>query len=535
MVLLPVSSMAQIEEEVREEKPDTTTFYIRVRPNTPLLPFKQQGDKVLYDGVDTQLKDILDDHVIFDFKRTFEKVRSDILRRTYFVKTLSSNLKETLLKEAPTIFEFAERVPDPAVATFYPDDYGLTNKSGVYKGAPAVLDYYDYLGVPQAWAYTTGSRDVIIGISDGALPVDDPDFKDKITVIRESPLAGGHGYSIAATAVAQGNNGYGIPGICYDCSVYATTYTASFNTLEHLVELSQAGARVINCSWISGAKHETAQAAINEMHENGTIIVAGAGNRGWRPHKGEKYYYPASYDNVISVTSVAYKYPTVYDNLNILESGTYYAQNIENYLGRSIGFRGNDPENEPYIWGATTATLNPAVDIAAPGLLIFSFGNYLLKPEYQYNEFQSTSMATPMVTGTIGLMLSLHPGLTPDEVESILKITSTNINYIPANRKFAGHYGSGALHTGRAVKMTHDLISPSEEVIIENQFFDRWDFVVNALSKQVRIRNQVFALDASLQLTAKQKIVLKPGTSLSSTNAKGIVLRIDPELEKQED
>ena len=83
--------------------------------------------------------------------------------------------------------------------------------------------------------------------------------------------------------------------------------------------------------------------------------------------------------------------------------------------------------------------------------------------------------------------------------------------------------------------MTHDLISPSEEVIIENQFFDRWDFVVNALSKQVRIRNQVFALDASLQLTAKQKIVLKPGTSLSSTNAKGIVLRIDPELEKQED
>ncbi len=40
------------------------------------------------------------------------------------------------------------------------------------------------------------------------------------------------------------------------------------------------GVKVINCSWVGQLTYQTAQDVIDEMFENGTIIVAGAGNKG---------------------------------------------------------------------------------------------------------------------------------------------------------------------------------------------------------------------------------------------------------------
>jgi len=524
---------------------DTLRLYIRTVPSVSEISFTKEGNRLKYTGADPVLKRVLQDEELLQFERTFTTAKNDLLKRTYAVQVITpkvnplseeqlGNLKTKLIQEAPHIFEFGEVVADTTVKVYYPNDYGMTIKGKENKGFPVSLKHYDYLGLPQAWAYTTGAKKIAIGIVDGSLPEDSPDFNDKVIQMRKAPLAGGHGYNSGANAAAQGDDGYGIPGVCYDCDLFGSTYAASFKTFEQMVELSEAGAKVINCSFVSTQYYETAQAVINELYANGTLVVAGAGNRDWNETKGERLYYPASYDNVFSVTGISYKYETPYDNFGISNTGNYYAQNIKNYLGRSLGFPDNNPENTPFIWPVSTATLNPKVDIAAPSVLVFSYGNYSLKPEYIYNKYQSTSMASPLVAGTFGLIFSLYPKMPLLEAESIVRMSATNISHIPANKPYEGNYGAGGLHAGRAVKMAYELITPSETLIIENQSFTRWDFKLTAVSRGVVIKNQSFSQEASLDIQAKNRIVLKPGTRLQSINSKGISLRIDSLLEIQD-
>jgi thermitase len=56
--------------------------------------------------------------------------------------------------------------------------------------------------------------------------------------------------------------------------------------------------------------------------------------------------------------------------------------------------------------------------IAAPGVDIFS-----TLPNNKYGKMSGTSMATPYVAGLIGVMKSLNPNLTTNEIYQILKET----------------------------------------------------------------------------------------------------------------
>lgn len=152
--------------------------------------------------------------------------------------------------------------------------------------------------------------------------------------------------------------------------------------------------------------------------------------------------------------------------------------------------------------------------------------------EIAYHKYQTTSGASPFVSGTIGLMFSLAPCLPVNEVESILKITATNIDHIKANEPYKGMYGAGMLNTGKAVKMVHDLFSEDETVVIENQIFSRWDFKLTSYSDKVVIKNQEFSEDATLNLRAQNTIVISPNTVLRPNESGRIHLKIDPTLTK---
>jgi len=117
------------------------------------------------------------------------------------------------------------------------------------------------------------------------------------------------------------------------------------------------------------------------------------------------------------------------------------------------------------------------------------------------------------------------------ELESILKIASTNIDDIPANQVATGHYGSGTLNTGNAVKLMYDLMVPLQVAYLENQKFTRWDFVFNAVSQNVIMQNQEFTQASTVILTAKNEITLKQGTLLEPNQDGFTVLEIDPNLE----
>ncbi|WP_432410164.1 S8 family peptidase [Rasiella sp. SM2506] len=507
-------------------------FFFRAKDTLFNPQFDTTGDYLTYTGSDNGLRKVLEEYKISTFKKTYRGAKKEDLKKTFFVIADSPELLNDLLRKARHLFDFGELVTEQDKKIFEPNDYGLTSTIGENIGLQVNLDNYDFLGLPQAWYYTTGSKDIFIGMSDGLLDTTSVEFKGKTKQIRKSSFSNGHGVGQAAKAAGQGDNGYGVPGVCYDCSLYGTNY-GDFKYFEEVKELAVLGAKVINCSWIGRTYYESGQQAINDMFEKGTVIVASAGNKGWDETKGELLYYPASYKNVISVSTVMYKHENALDNIQIGKTGKYYAENIRGTVGRTMGFKDNDTLKAPHIYYVSTATLNTEVDILAPTTGIFLLEKYIMSGEFLYHKYQTTSGAAPFVSGTIGLMFSLAPCLPVDEVESILKMTATNIDHIEANEPFKGMYGAGMLNSGKAVKMVHDLFSENETVFIENQNFSRWDFKLTSYSDKVVIRNQEFSKNTTLNLRAKNKIVIAPNTVLRPNDSGRIHLKIDPSLTKE--
>ena len=507
-------------------------FYFRARDTAFVPQFEKKGEYLVYSGKDAKLKKVLDKYKIKAFKKTWKHAKKENLKKTFFVIADKESLMPDLLNNASHLFGFGEVIAAEDKKIFEPNDYGLTSTIGDNLGAQVNLDYLDVLEVPKAWYYTTGSRDIIVGISDGSILPDNIEFAGKSKVIQPSNLADGHGYSVAETAAGRGNNAYGIPGICYDCSIYATNYSIK-EELHQLLELSQMGVKVINCSWGTTRRYDTSQEVINEMFENGTVVVAIGHNVSFNISKGDQFYYPASYDNVIAVSSASHRYADYTENILLLDDPPiYYVENIRNYVGRTGGFVDNDTTKVPYLFPISIRNLNSKIDIVAPSVGIFRYGEMVLRNKIGVSEFNQTSGVAPLVTGSIGLMFSLYPCLPVDEVETIIKFTSTNIDDVIPNKPYKGLYGAGMLNTGKAVKMVFDMFAEKEGVTIENQRFSRWGFKLTSMSK-VLLQNQKFTEEATLNLTSKKQIVVSTNTVLKP-NANGkIHLKIDPSLKKE--
>src|SRR5690554_7110645 len=188
------------------------------------LPLRKKSEYLVYTGTDSKLKSVLDKYKVKTFKKTWKHAKKENLKKTFFVIADKESLMPDLLANASHLFGFGEMIAEEDKKIFEPNDYGLTSTIGENLGAQVNLDYLDVLEVPKAWYYTTGSRDVIVGISDGSIDSLDIEFAGKTKIVQTSYLAKGHGYSVAASAAGQGDNAYGIPGVCYDCSIYATSY-----------------------------------------------------------------------------------------------------------------------------------------------------------------------------------------------------------------------------------------------------------------------------------------------------------------------
>jgi len=510
-------------------------FYLRAKDTLIHPTFEKTADGLRYTGEDPVLTAILSSDTISIFKKTYKNANKANLKKTFFVVAKDTTLMEALLMEASHLFVWGEIISEEDKKIFEPNDYGLTSTIGENLGAQANLDYYDFLGVPQAWYYTTGNKDIVVGISDGSVDLEDIEFKGKTTEFKRAPYSKGHGMSVAMSAAGRGNNAYGIPGICYDCSIYTTSYS-HFTTLSQLVELSKAGAKVINCSWGTRKDYDKAQQAIYEMLENGTVIVSTGANTPILKTKGVAYYYPASYDKVIGISSGFHRYADYRESIKETphKGGTlYYAENLRYHVGANVGFVDNDTTQVPKrIYKRSIKNLNTEIDILGPGMGVFRYSEYYENNRIDLSKGQTSGVA-PLITGTIGLMFSLYPCLPANEVESILKMTATNIDSIEANEPYKGLYGSGMLHTGRAVEMVFKLYAEKETAYIENQVFSRWDFKITSLSKKLHIRNQKFTDSVTLTVHAKNSIVIGANTVLRPSKKGRISLKIDPTLEKQ--
>ena len=196
---------------------------------------------------------------------------------------------------------------------------------------------------------------------------------------------GGHGTHTAGIMGAVGNNGTGISGVAQKVSMMIVRiftdsgWSASDARLAEAVRYTaDSGARAANASWggTFGRTGDALYSAISYAGSRGEVFVTAAGNSGRNIDSSLYHMYPAEYPlaNIVAVAA-----------------------------STSTGFAS---------WSNYGAT---RVDVAAPGSGILS-----TVPGNRYAYMSGTSMATPMVTGAVALLLSANPSLTVSQIKQRL-------------------------------------------------------------------------------------------------------------------
>ena len=264
-----------------------------------------------------------------------------------------------------------------------------------------------------AWDVTHGTEP--IAISDQNMWMNHEDIVGKYTYYDSTnTLSQGHGTAVSTLAAGNTNNGIGIASVGYDSPFgffrmnYNEVLSAAYN-----------GFKVINMSWASGCSYnQYVDDALQEVYDLGVFLVASAGN-GSTCGGPTELVYPAAYPQVFAVSSVDM----------------------------------NDSHDNPN--GGIPHQYNSSVDLTAPGYnvpITAAPGWYLFG--------SGTSYASPIVSGTAGLIMSVYPGITPAQIKYILQTTAVNID--AQNPNYVGMLGAGRLMAGEAVKTALSLYLQSQ-------------------------------------------------------------------------
>lgn len=362
--------------------------------NPGFLPHFNSDGRLLSTSED--LNELISVNGLNGFVQVLPNSKSENLQNVYEVSFLGNELDVTNSLSKLPFIGLVENAPNYQVL-YAPNDYTL---------AFATNYALDLIHAQGAWDLSHGSDSVVIAISDQNFYQHHEELEGKIVYYDSTNLTTAtHGTAVAIVAAGNTDNGVGLSSIGFDSKL--ALYKMTFN---ELLVASYAGADVINVSWTSGCFYsQIAQDAINEAYNNGTFIVAAAGN-GTTCGSADALVYPAAYANVFAVTSVG---PT---------------DNHERII--------NDP--------TSTHQHNLAVDLSAPG-----YDVAISAASTWYLNSSGTSFAAAYVSGTVGLMLSINKCITNADIEMILKNSSQNIDAL--NPLYAGKIGEGRLDAQAAL------------------------------------------------------------------------------------
>ncbi|NQV17224.1 MAG: S8 family serine peptidase [Armatimonadetes bacterium] len=328
---------------------------------------------------------------------------------------------------------------------------------------------------PQAWDYSWGSDEIIIGIVDAGIKWNHPDLQDNIWINEpelnstsggnpmtinwtsgtvsggngidddgngkvddcigwnfynnnnqsyQSLAANDHGTHVGGCAGAVGNNGVGVVGSTMNVKLISSRHAPTniafpyvqspINGMYYCID---SGADVVNCSFGGTGNSYQYNLVADYAVSHGSLIIASAGNNA--SNNGTLPHYPSDATNAISVAATGQN--------DIIASFSNYG----------------DP-----------------IDVSAPGVDIRS----TVIGGSGYDNYQGTSMASPTVTGIAALIKSLHPGISGLDLKARLEMTCDNIDAL--NPGYEGWLGSGRVNSFQA--LMYDLIP---KLVIEDFFF----------------------------------------------------------------
>ncbi len=363
---------------------------------------------------------------IVQIRKPFEKLKDENLNNTYVIKFSEYKKTDDLIKDIKDLIftDYVEKVPNYQLF-FTPNDLGT-------------LWHIPKIQGENAWDITQGSSSVVLAVVDDAVLLTHEDLSSKIwTNASEIPLNGidddgngyiddvngwdagdndnnvnppsasfSHGTHVAGIAAGATNNGIGIASIGFNVTIMPikiaddATYSLN-NAYDGVTYAIVNNADIISMSWGGYSYSITYQNIFNNAYAQGIVCVAAAANNNISTPA-----YPASYNHVISVAA--------------------------------------SDQNDIKAW---FSNYGPTVDVVAPGVDIYS---PVANSDNSYDFYDGTSMACPMVSGIIGLMLSKASYLTPDEVEDCLKNTCDDIYAL--NPTYIGQLGAGRVNAYEALK-----------------------------------------------------------------------------------
>lgn len=404
--------------------------------------------------------------------------------------------------------------------------------------------HIDSIHARQAWDITKGDTNVVIGIADSGVRLEHEDLAPQIKV-DTSDLPNGiddnndglidnyrgwdfcgptvdlnypgdnnptitqgnasHGTHVAGISAAKTNNGKGGTGVGYDCKIMPLKCAPDdgggsiFFGYEAIEYAGFHGAAVVNCSWggAGGYSNFEQEVITDATLTNNCLVVAAAGN-----DNSPDLFYPAYYDHVLAVSA--------------LGTGNVRA-NFTNY--------------------------NYKVRVGAPGVNIMStyFSN-------TYAAQSGTSMASPVVAGVAGLVKSVFPFLTPDQIAQRIRVTSDNVYTIPGNTQGSlfGKLGRGIVNAYRAVfeqspgvknlevRVTdnnNDVFQPGDTLYITGDFIN----YLQSSSSNLKVTFSVVASNTSTYLTpitSSSEYILGEMTTnqIKNTNDKAFKVYLKPNL-----
>ncbi len=311
--------------------------------------------------------------------------------------------------------------------------------------------HYPQINLPQAWDITTGSAEVIVAVIDtgvsahadmagqirtdlgadlissplNACDGDGPDFDATDPGdgrgCGEQNSSSFHGTHVAGTVAAATNNGIGVAGIAWGSKIMPVRVLGRqggsvFDVANGIrwaggggaLGVTPArGADVLNLSLGGQSQCPSAYAeAIADARSRGAVIVAAAGNS-----NASLPFSPASCDGVINVAALNRgNRPAAYSNCHPTVAVAAPGGETNPEVAGSSLF---PPQNGNACKPFSGAFARPEDGVLSP------LGPGLVEPE-SYAYYQGTSMAAPHVAGVIALMKSVHPGLTPDQFDSLL-------------------------------------------------------------------------------------------------------------------
>ncbi|MDX1964475.1 MAG: S8 family serine peptidase [Pirellulales bacterium] len=307
---------------------------------------------------------------------------------------------------------------------FLPNDF--------YYRAPQNLQWYSTkMHLEDAWSVTLGDPTLKVAILDTGVISTTPDLTSRVLPALSTAVAGlgsptifppftdaqlaagntsiRHGTYVASVLAMQINNNIGGAGVGNFLiqPIRITNDTAQTNaqSIANGIRLAaDQGCKIINVSYTLGDPGIVADAA-DYARSKGSLVFVGAGNS------------------------------------NRLETIADYPSLI--FIG------GTNPNDERWVQSTNNgSSFGNFVDFVAPAQNIVAADPPLAPNGYALLS-GGTSFSTPLAAGVAGLIWSVNPNLTPDQVEQILRDSAVDLG-APGRDQFFGH---GRIDAGAAVAL----------------------------------------------------------------------------------